>query len=144
LGDPVQDATTAELILSLAQEIRHTYGSQIKAVNGEPLDEPFEPTDTLITKILLGTIGCTPACDDLFIRGFRHKRLEYPGLKAPFLHTVFGFYSDHQKAFEKAQRQIKRRSHITYPPMKLVDMYFWQIGYRLRQERKGLVPSADN
>ena len=30
-----------------------------------------KPTDTLATKVLLGTVGCLPACDRYFIQGFR-------------------------------------------------------------------------
>jgi hypothetical protein len=40
---------------------------------GTPKD--FSPSDTLITKFLLGTVGCTPACDRYFILGFRRAGL---------------------------------------------------------------------
>ena len=54
------------------------------------------PTDTLVTKVLLGTLGCIPAYDTFFING------------------------------------VTCWSGITYPVMKLADMYFWSLGYQLR------------
>lgn len=36
-----------------------------------------QPTDTLITKVILGTFGCLPACDRYFIDGFKSQGLRY-------------------------------------------------------------------
>lgn len=36
-----------------------------------------EPTDTLVTKVILGTFGCPPACDQYFIKGFRQSGFRY-------------------------------------------------------------------
>jgi hypothetical protein len=38
---------------------------------GDAYDAFGTPTDTLITKIMLGTVACSPACDRYFIAGFK-------------------------------------------------------------------------
>ena len=145
LDDPGQDTTTADLILSLARELSRTYSEEIKTVNGKPVAPSFQPTDTLITKILLGTIGCTPACDRFFIDGFRHTKLPYSRFGSAFLREVFQFYRDQKAAFWNAQHSIKQQSGINYPPMQLLDMYFWQIGSALPQDaRRSTLHSKDN
>jgi hypothetical protein len=44
---------------------------------------------------------------------------------------VLGFCRDHRAEFQHEQARIERDSGIRYPLMKLVDMYFWEIGYEL-------------
>lgn len=42
---------------------------------------------------------------------------------------LFRFIDNNKKEFAQAQTLIKIRSKKHYPYMKLVDIYFWQIGY---------------
>lgn len=117
--DDTNDETTANLICSLSDALRKTYQSI------------GTPTDTLITKILLGTVGCTPACDRYFILGFRHRGLRYSQFNTKFLCQVFHFCRDHINALNNVQSSISKRGDICYPVMKLIDMYFWEIGLSL-------------
>ena len=50
---------TADLLVDLADRLRHTYRTHVPAVNDAK--RRVEATDTLVTKILLGTLACTPA-----------------------------------------------------------------------------------
>ena len=88
-----------------------------------------EPTKTLVTKVLLGTFGCLPACDQYFIAGFRHAGLGYSYLNAKFIKKLLVFSREHLAALRSEQVTINKHSEAHYPLMKLVDMYFWQIGY---------------
>jgi hypothetical protein len=54
-------------IFELAAWIKNWYLHNISHVNGKP--KMIHVTDTLVTKILLGTLGCTPAYDTYFIDG---------------------------------------------------------------------------
>jgi hypothetical protein len=85
----------------------------------------------LATKILLGTLGCIPAYDRYFVDGLRiiKKRHQVPKLTPSNFSAVVKFYQAHRPEFDHAQREIKNRGGPTYPAMKLVDMYFWQIGF---------------
>lgn len=100
------------------------------------------PTDTLITKILLGTICCTPAYDDYFYNGVMVWK-ELPVAYMPKFPGSFGknsyigvleFYQYHKSVIDEAQKEISQYG-ITYPPMKLIDMYFWNIGYQFSKKK---------
>jgi hypothetical protein len=120
------------LILELADKLKANYKDTIKEVDGET--KPVNPTDTLITKILLGTIGCSPACDRYFIDGYKDRGLEYTRFNKDFLTGVIGFYREHETDFRDVQRDIEKQSKLQYPIMKLLDMYFWNIGFSLSKK----------
>ncbi len=127
--DASNDKVTADLIVALSNALKNTYKKQIIEVNGKSRHK-FQPSDILITKILLGTVGCTPACDRFFIDGFRSKKLKPLRFSKLFLCTVFEFYRTQRSELLKAQENIHSKTGVTYPVMKLVDMYFWEIGSR--------------
>lgn len=90
-----------------------------------------EPTDTLVTKVLLGTFGCLPACDTYFIAGFKHSGFQYSYLNPAFVRRVFGVCRKTLSVLRAEQSRIKSLGGIHYPLMKLLDMHFWQTGYDL-------------
>jgi len=92
--------------------------------------KPYQPTDTLITKIILGTLGCLPALDQYFINGFRHSGLKYSNLNEKLLKSLIEFCQSNLTELRKEQEISENISGIRYPFMKLIDMYFWQIGYK--------------
>jgi hypothetical protein len=94
-----------------------------------PTTGSAQPTDTLITKVILGTFGCLPACDRYFIDGFKRQGFKYSYLNSTFVERVLDFCHEHLAALRQQQSRIEQRGGIRYPFMKLVDMYFWQIGY---------------
>ena len=98
--------------------------------------QPFEPTDTLITKIILGTFGCLPACDRYFIDGFKSKGFKYSCVNDKFFRSVRVYCQTKLVDLLKEQKTIEQASGIRYPLMKLVDMYFWQIGYEQGLQKK--------
>ncbi|MDZ4733513.1 MAG: hypothetical protein SGJ16_07995 [Nitrospirota bacterium] len=115
-------------IFELSSWIRNWYQGNIRYVNGTA--KKIHATDTLVTKILLGTLGCIPAYDRYFIEGLRAtKGLSYSTLTKNNFLSVVEFYKDNRDDFDSVQESIKRTSGIYYPTMKLVDMYFWQIGF---------------
>ena len=93
-----------------------------------PTTGSAQPTDTLITKIILGTFACLPACDEYFIKGFKSEEFKCSKLNVNFLKRILGFCHAHLPELQKEQASIKQRCGLQYPLMKLVDMYFWQLG----------------
>ena len=89
----------------------------------------FVPTDTLITKIMLAVYGCIPAYDRFFKLGIGHYKITKNGSNKfkdlstwlddnpTFINDIASFGSNFTN------------SGINYPFMKLVDMYFWGLGY---------------
>jgi hypothetical protein len=87
------------------------------------------PTETLKTKVLLGTFGCLTACDQYFIAGFRRAGMGYSYLNEGFVKKLLDFSIKHLTELRSEQAIVKDHSGAHYPLMKLVDMYFWEIGY---------------
>jgi len=116
-------------IIELCGWIRSWYKKNIDEVNGE--EKEVNISDTLVTKIVLGALGCVPAYDRYFIDGLRETDI------GPFRPTKDGlqglvdFYVNNRKQFDSLQTKIRTRGKKPYPAMKLVDMYFWQIGFEL-------------
>jgi len=107
--DKDNDDQNINLIWELANKLKSIYQNTIKEVDGKT--KTVNPTNTLITKILLGTMGCSPACDRFFIDGYRNRRLGYSGFNKEFLAGVIGFYREHQTDFRDVQRTIKKQSN---------------------------------
>lgn len=116
-------------IIELCDWIRGWYKKNVGEVNGE--EKEVNISDTLVTKIVLGALGCVPAYDRYFIDGLRKA---YIGPFRPTrdgLQSLVNFYVNNRKQFDILQEKIRTRGKKPYPAMKLVDMYFWQIGFEL-------------
>lgn len=132
-GGGHEDTKLVSAILEAADAIREAY-------------RPFAPeadsrqaSDTLVTKVILGTFGCLPACDRYFIDGWKNDGFKYSYLNAKFVERVLSFCRDNLRSLREEQATIDRAGGMHYPLMKLVDMYFWQTGY----ERAAVSESAD-
>ncbi len=82
------------------------------------------PTDTLISKIVLGTLGSLPAYDRFFIDGVKQLELKSTTLKEKSLRELFKFIESN-----KEELKILKTIYPQYTQMKLIDMYFWQVGF---------------
>ena len=82
----------------------------------------------LITKILMGTLGCVPAYDRFFEEGARHLGLEKKSYNKDSLRELADFYEEHNDRLEEARRGM-RTDDLIYPQMKLLDMGLWQVGF---------------
>ncbi len=94
---------------------------------------PFgRATDTLVTKVLLGTIGCFPAWDTFFDKGYKHSGFKVPSrMTSAFVEQVGSFCRANLQEFQTEQTRIELAQGMHYPMMKLVDMYFHQVGLEL-------------
>jgi hypothetical protein len=120
-------------IIDLYTWIENWYKENTGLINGE--EKKINPTQTLITKIILGTIGCIPAFDQYFIAGLKEEGIESKKVSLDSLKLLIDFYIEHKDQFEELEKKI-RVGNLPYPPMKLVDMYFWQIGYDKDKSKK--------
>jgi hypothetical protein len=117
IGSNPTDEGFSELILQAADAVRSSY-------------KPFgNASDTLVTKILLGTLACLPACDRFFRDGFKRSGQQYSCLNAPFVKRIIRFCTNSMDELRSEQRRIAAVNGVEYPLMKLADMYFWQIGF---------------
>lgn len=92
-----------------------------------------EISQILITKILLGTYGCTPAYDRFFIKGTKNWKssdIATGTFNEISLLKLFSFYKNNLKELEDCRKELKtNQGENNYSQMKLLDMIFWQYGY---------------
>ena len=95
-------------------------------------------SDTLLTKIVLGTIGCFPAWDTFFHEGFKQASSFSPPsrLTNAFIGDVLKFSLSHIADFQTEQKRIEQQG-MRYPLMKLADMYFHPIGFEIEAAQAG-------
>ena len=122
-GSRAKDVDLLPLMNELADAIRGAY-------------TPFgDPTDTLVTKVILGTLGCLPACDRYFVQGCRAHGIPYSSLNDHFLRRLLEFVGRNSVGLTKEQERLTEDRGIEYPLMKLVDMYLWEQGFRNRETK---------
>ncbi|PWJ70523.1 hypothetical protein B0O40_0365 [Ruminococcaceae bacterium R-25] len=113
----------------LYQRIKESYGS---VDNSNDL-----PTDTLITKILMGTLGCVPAFDR-FLKAGIAAYISSCGRTINKYRLTQNIESNNGSTFKAlAYLAIDNANEFVsplgdmYPPMNCVDSYLWEIGYEL-------------
>lgn len=123
VGAGERDQELVPLIMDATKAVREAYSPFAQLTDAGPA------TDTLVTKVLLGTLGCLPACDRFFIDGFKSEGLSYSYLNEKFVGRVLNFCQQNMDELRRDQNAIESMGGMTYPLMKLIDMYFWQIGF---------------
>ena len=122
LRDPEVQKRLTTVYDSIAEHFRPIR----KEVAGREVSTPVSPV--LITKILMGTLGCVPAYDRFFQDGAKYLGLEHNSYKESSLLELADIYEEHNDRLEEARRGM-RTDDLIYPQMKLLDMGFWQIGF---------------
>ena len=95
-------------------------------VAGHKVETPV--SQVLITKILMGTLGCVPAYDRFFVDGIKKHKVTTGEYSPESVLRLAKFYEAHNDRLEEARRGM-RTDDLIYPQMKLLDMGFWQIGF---------------
>lgn len=95
-------------------------------VAGREVTTPVSPV--LVTKILMGTLGCVPAYDRFFQDGVAKYKVTTQEYSRNSLLKLVDFYEAHNDRLEEARRGMQCED-LVYPQMKVLDMGFWQIGY---------------
>ena len=92
-------------------------------------------TDTLITKILLGTFGCAPAYDTYFCMALRRycikDRFNQEGFEG-----LINAITSWSRIHHMAEKINKNQDNDFYTPMKVIDMVLWAEGFRLNKIKK--------
>lgn len=131
---------STDSLISLGKRIKNIYRDKtfLKLTEGKDgihMEKKHisKVSDTLVTKILLGTTGMVPAYD----RFVKLAMKEY-GISSSFnarsLNLLRDFAKENESAISKIQKENKCVEN--YPVMKIVDMFLWQKGYELDKEIK--------
>ncbi len=116
-----------ELIVDLVNEIRnYLLGKTYFEEGSNKLKKITNVSETLITKILLGTLGCTVAYDTYVKKGLsKHKLVQKIGMK-----SILQLRSLAKTNEEEIMKYLSRLNEL-YTPMKIIDMYFFEEGFTL-------------
>lgn len=113
-------------LVKLYDDIANYFRPIRDQVAGREIESPVSPV--LITKILMGTLGCVPAYDRFFQDGVATYKVTTQEYSTNSVLKLVDFYEEHNDRLEEARRAM-RVGDLTYPQMKLLDMGFWQVGY---------------
>lgn len=119
-----------KLLFEVSEKIKEIYIKKRANIDGR-----IDITDTLITKILMGIYGCAPAYDRFFIDGIKVKKVATGIFNTNSINSLIEFYLNNKDEFKKCSMEINKNG-VKYPEMKLIDMYFWQIGFDISDEGK--------
>lgn len=121
------------LLMELVQFITDYYEQVRASVKGIGIKNSV--SETLVTKILMGTLGCVPAYDRYFIEGIKKEKVATSVFNIKSILQLAQFYQKNVDVFEKARHELLLND-IFYPQMKLIDMGFWQIGINLENSKR--------
>ena len=109
-------------------------------------DKAQEATAILVTKILLGVFGCTPAMDEFFMTGIGKSNLAYLNYQDAIdkvkiiWQDLFDFYQKHKSVIDnKTITSLQfdgSKSLFLYPKAKVIDMLFFEKGNEIMTEAK--------
>ena len=122
----LRDPKVQERLKELCDDIAEHFDPIREEVAGRKVASSVSPV--LITKILMGTLGCVPAYDRFFIDGIKKYKVTTQEYSPKSVLKLVDFYEEHNDRLEEARRGM-RVGDLIYPQMKLLDMGFWQVGF---------------
>jgi len=121
----LHDQKNLDILIDLINNLRTIYRGKrmnIKEVSGDI-------SDILITKVLLGTLGCVPAYDEYFKNGVNKYNITIKFLRKSSLIGLADYYEENKDELEDVRNTISKAHNLEYPQMKILDMAFWQLGF---------------
>ena len=122
----LRESEVQDRLEKLYKYIAKYFGPIRNEVAGRKVTTPVSPV--LITKILMGTLGCVPAYDRFFQDGVATYKVTTREYSLDSVRRLVDFYEEHNARLEEVRRGM-RIGDLTYPQMKLLDMGFWQVGF---------------
>ena len=113
------------LIQEVAFLIRNNYvGKKYFSEGSEELKTIDNVTDTLVSKIMLGTLGCTVAYDRYVKQGLASLNMTQK-MGSQSIKELCAFAKANE---EEIKEEISKLNDL-YTPMKIIDMYFFEKGF---------------
>lgn len=117
-----------QLLLDINSFLGQYYDKIRREVKAQELKNPL--SFTLITKILMGTLGCVPAYDRYFVAGIKNQKVTTGNYNLKSIVQLVDFYEKNSARLESAREKMEVEG-MPYPQMKMLDMGFWQVGFEL-------------
>jgi hypothetical protein len=119
-----------DLIIKLSDKLKTIYIDKRKDI-----DDYDGVSDILITKILMGTLGCVPAYDRFFVDTLRTYKIAAGSYNKRSLIDLALYYSDNREKLEDFKKRLFVQRCIKYPEMKILDMAFWYIAFEKSEDK---------
>lgn len=115
------------LVVKIKEEL---YGDRPEVVKKIYNKKKGSITDTLATKILLGTLACIPAYDIYFTKAIKKYESKAGTLNTHSIEVLAKFYDDNKESLNNLLEEFEKEG-VKYPQMKLLDMGFFEYGMKL-------------
>lgn len=120
-----------ELIVEVGKKIMDVYSNtyqtekEIYCENGKniTISRKNHASDTLITKILLGTFGCVPAYDQAFTSSIKKYAIADDHYGGESIRALAKYYIANYDVLERKRSEINKGGTV-YTQMKIIDMIF--------------------
>lgn len=128
-----KEKSNQKLLMEIYSYLENYYNKIRKGVKEKEYKNKV--SSTLITKILMGTLGCVPAYDRYFIEGIKKYNEENEehnmiirsfGIKS--IMRIIDFYDKYHEQLEDVRKSMIVEDML-YPQIKIIDMGFWQLGF---------------
>lgn len=123
-----REKSNQQLLLDINSFLGQYYDKIRREVKEQELKNPL--SFTLITKILMGTLGCVPAYDRYFIAGIKNQKIATGNCNLKSIMQLVDFYEKNSAQLEPVREKMEVEG-MPYPQMKMIDMGFWQVGFEL-------------
>ena len=131
------DDDNLDLLDDISNRIRKAYADEQPSFEGII----NKATDTLVTKILLGTLGCVPAYDRYYVQTVKQYGISSGNYNRQSVKAVAEYYLENKVAFEKEREKLSSGG-TEYPMMKLMDMCMWQLAFE--EDNSDIVSDNNN
>lgn len=85
-------------------------------------------SETLVTKVLMGVLGCCPAYDRYFKDGLSRENIGIKRFNTKSILALVDFYESNYSKLEETRAKMCVEG-LPYPQIKMLDMGFWKIGF---------------
>ena len=123
-AEGLMEDNNLDLLEDISDKIRQAYANEQPSFEGVTNNA----TDTLVTKILLGALGCVPAYDRYYVQAVRRYGISVGGYDRRSVRDVAKYYLQHKDAFESVRAELSTYG-TEYPVMKIMDMCLWQVAF---------------
>ena len=123
--EELQDQNNLELLFLLSERIKAIYIEKRKNVK-----ERDDVSSILITKVLMGTLGCVPAYDRFLVAALRHYKIASGTYNKASVYSLAKYYEVNKEVLEECRARLSSDC-IVYPQLKMLDMGLWKIGFDL-------------
>lgn len=128
--DGLLRSNNMDLVFELSERLKEIYIEKRRN-----LDNYEDISSILITKILMGVLGCVPAYDRFFVNTIKEYKIASGNFNKQSLYDLAMFYNDNREKLEAFRDKVNVSRGTIYPEMKILDMSFWYMAFEKEPKR---------